>query len=67
MTTIKIVSDEEAETVDAVVCLRVGTPTVFTNNETGVCSRCGHAIFFRPYVPKGPPKICMECLGEMEP
>lgn len=63
---ITVVSDEEAEEVDAVVCLRAGSPSPFTDNETGVCSQCGHAIFFRPYMPKKPRKICVQCLDRLE-
>lgn len=62
---IKIVSDEDAERADFVVCLRVGASSPFTDNETGTCTRCGHAIFFRPYVPQKPPKICMQCAVEL--
>ncbi len=61
---IQIVSTEEAEKADMVVCCRVGTPSDFTDNEFGTCSDCGHAIFFRPYMPKKPRKICVECLGD---
>ena len=59
--TIKIVSNEEAERADFVVCVRAGSPSPFPDNETGICSRCGHPIIFRPYMPKAPPKICVEC------
>lgn len=63
---INIVSDEEAETADVVVCVRVGTPSPFTDNLVGHCLHCGHAILYRPYVPKKPVKICMQCLPAFE-
>jgi hypothetical protein len=62
----KLVSDEEAEQCDYVVCVRVGTPSHFTDDETGVCAHCGHAIFWRPSMPKRPPKICIQCMLDIE-
>ena len=59
--TIKVVEGEEAEQVDFVVCMREGSPSPFTDNLTGVCAHCGHGIFFRPYMPKKPTKICVVC------
>lgn len=60
---VEVVSDEEANLAAFVVCVRADSPAaeVFDDNETGVCSRCGAAIVFRPYMPKGPPKICLQC------
>lgn len=61
-----VVSDEEAEQCAAVACARdVGQVTPFDDNEKGICSLCNHPIIFRPYVPKTPPKICLECILEM--
>jgi hypothetical protein len=46
---------------DLVVCMRADGPDYFRDNEFGDCSRCGVRIKFRPYVPKEPPKVCMQC------
>jgi len=62
---IDIVSNEEAEKADFVVCLRIGMPSSFTDNEYGKCAHCGHGIFFRPYMPKKPAKICVQCLNDL--
>ena len=62
---IKVVSDEEANEADFVVCMRVGSPSPFRDNVEGVCSHCGHAIFFRPYMPPKPRKICVECAVDL--
>ena len=62
---IKVVTEQEAEAVDFVVCMREGGFTPFDDNVKGVCAHCGHAIFFRPYMPKTPPKICVECASEL--
>ncbi len=60
-TKIEIVSDDEAEKADFAVCMRAGSISPFTDNLTGTCFDCGHAIIFRPYLPTKPVKICMEC------
>ena len=59
-----IVTPEEAEKSDVVVCCRKGTPSPFDDNVAGVCSMYGHPIFFRPTAPSRPPKACMECVIE---
>lgn len=64
--TIQVVSPSEAEKADYVVCCRLGSPTIFSDNAYGQCTHCGHASFFRPYMPKGPPKICVECMLDMQ-
>lgn len=62
---VHVVSQEEAEKAAAVVCCRTGLPSHFADNVTGACAHCGHAIFFRPHVPKSPPKICIECAMDL--
>jgi hypothetical protein len=63
----KIVSQEEAETAEAVVCMRVGEghEGLFADNMRGACSTCGHAIYFRPHNPQKPPRICMQCFEDL--
>lgn len=51
---IPVVSSEEAEDSDFVVCVRADEPTPFTNNLTGVCFDCAVAVQFRPSAPKRP-------------
>lgn len=63
---ISIVSDEEAEEAEFVVCLRAAEdPKAFTDNEHGACAHCGEGIIYRPYMPKRPPKICLQCAGDL--
>lgn len=62
---ITIVSDAEAEAASYVVCLRLGSPTRFRDNEVGACSHCGTAVIFRPHMPKKPPRICIECVKDL--
>lgn len=58
-----IVSSEEAEKADFVVCMRVGEGDegMFKDNVRARCPECGHMIYYRPHNPKRPPKICMQC------
>lgn len=60
---VKVVSDEVAEKASMCVCMRVGLGDEkrFDDNEYGVCADCGAAIYYRPYVPKKPPKVCLLC------
>lgn len=60
---VTVVSQDEAENAGMVGCIRYhGVMLYFSDNEIGTCSRCGHQVQFRPYAPKKPPKVCMECL-----
>ena len=56
-----VVSDQQAEQAEMVVCMLEGFDSPFTDNLTGPCARCGRTVIFRPHVPKAPPKVCMEC------
>jgi hypothetical protein len=63
---IPIVSDEEAEKADFVVCVRSPGPKYFPDNEYGHCVVCGHLVTFRPYMPKKPQRLCLECFADKE-
>lgn len=58
---VTIVSDEEAEKVDYVVCMPADTLSPFRDNVRANCWACGKPIIHRPHVPKKPPKICVDC------
>jgi hypothetical protein len=58
---IKVVSDEEAEQAEFMVCMPLGTETPFYDNLTATCSDCRKLIIHRPTAPKKPPKICLDC------
>jgi hypothetical protein len=57
---IKVVSDEEAEKVDFVICMPVG-PSLFNDNLTARCCKCGTKVMYRWNAPRKPPKICIDC------
>ena len=62
---INIISEEEAEEVDCVVCLRIselpdGKP-YFTDDIRTNCAGCSAPILHRPHAPKKPPKVCASC------
>lgn len=61
----EVVTQEVAEQAEYAVCLRMGSATPFTDNVTGTCAPCGHAIFFRPSLPRRPTRICLECCEDM--
>ncbi len=58
---IQVVSDEEAAKADFVVCCTADMPSPFTDNVMATCAFCATAIIHRPYMPKEPLKICIEC------
>ena len=59
---VEVVSDEEAEAVEYVVCMPASTPSPFKDNLTGFCCACGIKVIHRWHAPRKPPKICMECM-----
>ncbi len=62
---INVVSDEEAEQADMVICLPDDGPRYFTDDVTSVCAECGIVIRHRPHVPKRPKKVCIHCALRM--
>jgi hypothetical protein len=62
---IQIVSDEEAEEADVVVCCTADMPSYFDDNVYTTCAECGVEIYHRPYMPKKPRKVCIECAIKM--
>lgn len=59
---IEIVSDEQAENCEFLVCVPADTPSSFTDNLTGFCSHCGVKVIYRWHAPRKPKKICLECM-----
>ncbi len=55
-----IITDEEAETADAIMVSRRG-PSPWKDNLFGKCAECRAEIMYRPHAPKTPRKICVEC------
>lgn len=60
-----IISQEDAEEVDCVVCLRIselpdGKP-YFKDDVRVPCAGCGAPILHRPTAPRKPPKVCGQC------
>lgn len=54
-------SEEDADSADAIVCMRLTSPLMMPDNLIDLCSKCGEAIQHRPHVSKKPPKICWQC------
>lgn len=64
---IDIVSAEAAESADLVACARwsdvqKGVPGTLPGTIKGACARCGTPIGWRPYIPKRPEKVCIDCV-----
>lgn len=58
---IPIVSQEEGERADAVVCGDPDTPTPWADNVRTNCGWCAAPIIHRPTAPRRPVKICIPC------
>lgn len=59
--TVNVVSQEEAENVDVVICMPDGGTSYFTDDVRSHCATCGIPIRHRPHVPKRPLKVCFHC------
>jgi hypothetical protein len=59
---VTIASDEEAETMDYVVCAPEGTPSPFDDNLTALCCKCSVKVIHRWHAPRKPKKICIDCM-----
>lgn len=62
---IDIATSAEAEDCDYLVCVTLGTPSPFSDNQQGTCCACGVAVIFRPHSPVKPPRICLQCAVAM--
>jgi hypothetical protein len=62
---IQVVSDEEAEQAEMVVCLPDNGERFFPDDVTANCAFCGIQIHHRPHVPKKPPKVCIHCAQKL--
>ena len=58
---IPVVSDEEAEQCDFLVCAPFG-PSPFTDNLKGTCCKCGIPVMYRWHAPRKPKRICIDCM-----
>jgi hypothetical protein len=64
---VEIRDEAECEEAKFVVCVRAhDDPGTFTDNVHTICTGCGTEIIHRPYAPKTPPKICMDCMVKFE-
>ena len=58
---VAIISEEEAEKADVVICSPDWIPSEFTDDIHGTCAHCGTPIHYRPHTPKRPMKLCIMC------
>jgi hypothetical protein len=57
----EVVSIEDAEKADAVICAPADTPTPWPDNVRTTCHDCDTPIIHRPYIPAQPMKLCFAC------
>jgi len=57
---IPLVSDEEAEQSDYLVCAPLG-PSPFDDNLKGTCCKCGVTVMYRWHALRKPKRICLKC------
>jgi hypothetical protein len=62
---VTVVSDEEAEEVEMVICMPDIGPRYFADDVRATCAVCGIPIRHRPHVPKRPPKVCLACAQQL--
>jgi hypothetical protein len=58
---VNVVPDSVAESCDLAICADWDGPRYFPDDVRAVCAGCGKALRHRPYMPKKPMKMCMEC------
>ena len=58
---IKVVSDDEAEQADFVICCTNDSPRYFDDDIETACAQCDVGSHHRPNAPQRPKKICLEC------
>lgn len=63
---VTVVSDEEAEKSDYVVCMPWGTPNPFDDNLKGICCKCGCDVMYHWHMPRKPKRLCMQCFMAIE-
>ena len=61
---IPIISDDDAENVDFLVCSRARDELLLPDNFVGECCVCGVKVEYRWHAPRKPKRICMECAIE---
>lgn len=61
-------TDEEKETVDAVICMRVSDLPVchIPGSKKDKCKMCGCEVWTAPTAPAKPPRLCFVCAMELE-
>jgi hypothetical protein len=59
----RLIPDEEAETVDFLVCAAVppSGKMLLADNFVGICCSCGTKVQYRWHAPRRPKRICMSC------
>lgn len=57
----QVISREDAERADAVLCMSEGVAEFSPDDVRTTCATCGRRVHHRPHVPKKPKKLCPDC------
>jgi hypothetical protein len=63
---LEVLSDDEANECDFIICMPATTPSPFDDNLTDFCCKCGIKVIYRWHAPRQPPKLCIDCMFKME-
>lgn len=58
---VEFVTPEQAEEMDVLVCVPWTTPPLLPDNQRGTCAMCQGRVQLRPYAPKRPMRVCVDC------
>lgn len=62
---VTLTSMEKCAQADYLVCCTADTPSPFPDNRLAQCAICAVPIIYRPYMPPGPKKVCIDCFTHL--
>lgn len=58
---LRVLSKDEAEGSDMLICMAWSDPPILPDNAMGICHDCAARIQYRPDAPARPTKVCTLC------
>ena len=58
---VQFISADEAEEMDALICMPWTTPPILPDNQRGTCAMCKGRVQHRPDAPRKPMRVCVDC------
>lgn len=59
----RLLKERGAEQVWIIATATADAPPALADDQEGACSRCGCAVYLRPWVPDGLVTLCRRCAG----